>query len=495
MSVLSLEAGPEGWLARLARLRREWLSLEKSARAIAFAQSATGLLFIHVVALAALAASQQVSWPALVLISMTLAAAARWPQRRLQILLISSLVFLFLRPFRTQEFTQLVSELASRTGLEMAHAPLLLQMAGVLTFLLLARGALALQRRGGALFAARPVLFHLTTILTALAIGAFLAPGSLFHAAWWTVLAVWCSCVWFLAYAAMDQKARMAEPDTVRALYMRPVWGGDVAPIGKGLSFLARFEARDPEALAAARLKGLKLAVWAMILSWAYLATAAVLHGALGVPRLGVMIVNPAAVAHLPLGTRWAGLLTNYALDLLIIAAWGHAIVAVVRMMGYAIPRNTVNPMAARSLADFWNRYYYYFKELLVDVFFYPAFVRFFKQSPRLRIAFATFCAAGFGNFLYHLIFAAHVFGRGSPLEQLDRFATLAFYVCFLSAGLIASQLWGRKSRPEDGFWRGQVLPRLHVALFFCFLKIFDSVWLEGDLSDRFAFLFSLFGA
>jgi hypothetical protein len=287
----------------------------------------------------------------------------------------------------------------------------------------------------------------------------------------------------------------MAQPDVVRALYMRPLWGGDVAPIGKGLSFLSRFEARDAEALASTRLKALKLAVWTAILSWIYQAVAAGLHGGLGVPRLGPMILSADYAASLPLMLRWAGLFANYGLDLLLIAAWGHAVVAVVRMMGYAIPRNTVNPMASRSIAEFWNRYYYYFKELLVDFFFYPAFVRFFKTSPRLRIAFATFCAAGIGNFLYHLIFASHVFAKGSPLDELDRFVTLAFYVCMLSAGLIASQLWGRKSSASDGVWRHDVWPRVKVILFFCFLKIFDSAWLEGDLSDRFTFLFGLFGA
>lgn len=495
MSDLSLEAKPEGWLTRLAQLRRDWLAMDANPRARAFAASERGLIVVHVAFLAALAASLQVSVPALALIGATLACAALWPHRRLAILLASSLLFLFLRPFRTQEFTQLLAEMAAKPGLDLTLSPLALQFGGVAAFLLAARAAMAGQRHGGALWARRPVAVHMTAFLALLALGSVLPPGHLAHTALWSFLGVWAACFWFLAYAAVDQKAKMAAPDAARALYMRPVWGGDVAPIGKGLSFLGRFEARDADALAATRLKALKLAVWTAILSWAYQAIAALLHGGLGVPKLGPMILDPQAAASLPLALRWAGLFANYALDLMIIAAWGHAVVAVVRMMGYAIPRNTVNPMASRSLAEFWNRYYYYFKEVLVDFFFYPAFVRFFKRSPRLRIAFATFCAAGLGNFLYHLIFASHVFGRGAPLEQLDRFATLAFYVCFLSAGLIASQLWGRKTSAADGFWRHQIRPRLHVALFFCFLKIFDSVWLEGDLSDRFVFLFSLFGA
>jgi hypothetical protein len=469
--------------------------MDANPDALAFVGTVRGLVLIHALFLAALAASLQVSGPALVLIGLTLLAAARWPGRRLAILLVASLVFLFLRPFRTAEFNQMIATLAAAPGLDAPVPALALQIAGVLLFLGFAQAMMAAQRRSGGLWAKRPVLVHLCGVLGLLAIASVMAPGDLGHTLLWAFLAVWASCFWFLAYAAVDQKAKAAAPDAVRALYMRPVWGGDVAPIGKGLSFLARFEAKDADALAVTRLKALKLAVWTAILSWTMMASNALLHQTLGVPKLGFMILNPAETAAIPLGMRWFGLIVNYGLDLLIIAAWGHAIVAVVRMMGYNIPRNTANPLAARSIAEFWNRYYYYFKELLVDFFFYPAFLRWFKTSPRLRIAFATFCAAGFGNFLYHLIFVSHVFADGTPGDELDRFVTLAFYVTLLSAGLIASQLWGRKTTPDDGFWRHEVWPRAQVALFFCFLKIFDSLWLEGDLADRFVFLFSLFGA
>lgn len=101
-----------------------------------------------------------------------------------------------------------------------------------------------------------------------------------------------------------------------------------------------------------------------------------------GIPTLSFMILEPQATATIPGWQRWAGLTTNYALDLMIIAAWGHALIAIIRMMGYGIPRNTVNPMASRSLAEFWNRYYYYFKELLVDFFFTrPSFAT--SRSPQ----------------------------------------------------------------------------------------------------------------
>jgi hypothetical protein len=489
-----LEQESLGPVERLKQLRRSWLTIDSNPHARRYAGTIRGLLLIHGLFLAALAVSLQISLSALALIGLTLLAAARWPGRRLAILITSSLVFLLLRPFRTADMNAMVVELAASLGHGVSVPPLALQMAGVVLFLGFTQVMIAGQRRSSGLWSRRPLLVQLVGFLVLLAGAAFVPPGDYAHAVLWAFLAVWASCFWFLAYAAVDLKAKAAAPDSVRALYMRPVWGGDVAPIGKGLSFLKRFEAKDDEALAVTRLKALKLAVWTAILSWTSLAVTTLFHEMLGVPKLGFMILNPEDAAAMPIGLRWLGLFVNYGVDLLIIAAWGHAIVAVARMMGYNIPRNTVNPLASRSIAEFWNRYYYYFKEVLVDFFFYPAFMRWFKTSPRLRIAFATFCAAGFGNFLYHLIFVSHVFADGTPFDELDRFETLAFYVCLLSAGLIISQIWGRKTSPDDGFWRHQVWPRINVALFFCFLKIFDSVWLEGQLSDRFHFLFGLFG-
>lgn len=493
MSIV-FEQEPLRPFSRLMQWRRAWLTIDVNPAARSFAGTIRGLVLIHALFLAALAVSLQISLSALALIGLTLLAAARWPERRLTILITSSLVFLLLRPFRTADMNTLVVDLAAAVGNGVSVPPLALQVAGVVLFLGFAQLMIAGQRKSRGIWSRRPVLVQLVGFLAVLAVAAFVPPGDYGHAMLWAFLAVWASCFWFLAYAAVDLKAKAAAPDSVRALYMRPVWGGDVAPFGKGLSFLKRFEAKDDEALAVTRLKALKLAVWTAILSWTALAATTLFHEMLGVPKLGFMILNPEETAAMPLGLQWAGLIVNYGVDLLIIAAWGHAIVAVARMMGYNIPRNTVNPLASRSIAEFWNRYYYYFKEVLVDFFFYPAFMRWFKASPRLRIAFATFCAAGFGNFLYHLIFVSHVFADGTPFDELDRFVTLAFYVGLLSAGLIISQIWGRKTSPADGFWRHEVLPRINVALFFCFLKIFDSVWLEGQLSDRFHFLFGLFG-
>lgn len=486
-------AAPPSAFGRLLALRRAWLTMDANPAAVGFAGTLPGLLLIHAGLLAALSATGQFSPSGLAVVAVALAGCVALPRHRLPVLVAASLFYVFARPFRTPEFTGLVHGIAASPAFSI-H-PMLFQAGAVGLFLAAAWAMLEAQRRfAGSTPAKRPVLAMLTGFLALLAVGTGAAPGGLAHGAIWTLIALWASCFWFLAYALADQKAKDATPNALRAAYMRPFWGGDAVPFGKGHAYLAKFDAKDAQELAATRLKALKLGVWAAILAALYAGLDHLVHGAAAIPRLNDAILMQIAGTDAPLGMRWASLVTNYFLDLVLIAVWGHALVAVIRMAGWRIPRNTVNPLASRSLAEFWNRYYFYFKELVVDFFFYPAFLRWFKKSPRLRIAFATLCAAGLGNFLYHFMRETHVFAAGFEFDILSRFATYAFYTLALSAGLIVSQLRGRKPQPADGFWRYEVLPRLNVMAFFCLLKVFDDIFGVGTLLDRFAFLFGLFG-
>jgi hypothetical protein len=483
----------QGAWQRLLEWRRAWLSMDKNPRALAFAASPAGIVAVHAAFLAGLAASMQFSTEAIVLVAATLAGCAAFPQRRLLILTASSLFFFVVRPFRTQAFTDMTHTLAG--SVPGGVHPMILQTGMGLGFLALVWLWLEYQRKNPTGFAGRrPLLVHLWAFGLLVAAGCLLSPGTWSHATFWVLMAIWGSSFWMLAYMMTDLKGGNSTPNVARAGFMRPVWGGSATPIGKGHSYLGKFEAKNEEDLAVTRLKAVKLIVWAAILNALYVALDGLIHGQAGVPTLHQSVMAQIGGHDLALGMRWAGLITTYFLDLIIIAFWGHVLVSIVRMIGYRIPRNTVNPLASRSLAEFWNRYFFYYKELLVDFFFYPAFLRWFKKTPKLRIAFATLCAAGFGNFLYHAMSEIHVFALMDVADALPRFTTFAFYVLVLSTGLIVSQIRGRRPKPEDGFWRYQVLPRLNVMLFFCFLKIFDDIFGHGSLTDRFTFLAGLFG-
>jgi len=478
------------WLLSPPALRRAWLTMDQNPAAQAFAVSGIGRFVVWGAFCAALALTGQLSNAALGLTALTLLGIIAVPALRLPILTGASAFFFLLRPFRIDGWTNLTAQSATSLGVP----TLALQSAAAAVVILFALAFLIWQRRFPQAFAARRPVIGLIGIWFALLAAAFVSPaGGALSSALWAFTGVLVSSLWILAYAAVDNKGKDPTPVWGRAALMRPFWGGSAAPIGKSFGYLNKFDAKDGTALGITRLKALKLAVWALILYGLLTVVEYALTSLFGVPKLQSAIMAFAAGEPLPVATSWASLVSNYFVDLLIISVWGHLIVATVRMCGYRIPRNTVNPLASRTLAEFWNRYFFYFKELLVDLFFYPAFLRFFKKQPKLRVAFATLCAAGLGNFLYHFMRETYIFADRPFWEAMMVFQSAAFYSLVLAAGLIVSQLRKKKPQPEDGVWAYHIRPRLGVIAFFCFLKVFDDISGEGTLAERAGFFTHLF--
>lgn len=492
MSVADTQMTEEGLRSPL-KWRQAWLTIDQNPVAQSFAASWLGKLIVQGIVVLALAASFQFTTASLALIGLTLFAIALLPTHRLPIMVGASLFYLFLRPFRIDGWSELVK--AKAAMLPTGIPQITLQFSGVAVVVLFGAAFLYWQRENREnRIAKRPVL-ALMSVWCALLLTAYTLPqDSGLSAFLWAVVGVFISSFWYLAYAAADQKTKDATPTLVRAGFLRAFWGGSATPIGKSFGYLNKFDSADDTELAITRLKGMKLAVWALILTGTVKLLDLLVADTLAVPTLQHAIVAQAAGQGFSFGMNWASLISNYFADLLIIAIWGHFIVAVVRMVGYRIPRNTRNPLASRTLAEFWNRYFFYFKELLVDFFFYPAFVRYFKKNTKMRVAFATFCAAGLGNFLYHFTRETYVFADLGFIEALPIFYSAMFYSVALATGLIISQWRGAAPKPEHGFFRYEILPRLNVCAFFCFLKIFDDIFGEGTLADRGNFALSLFG-
>lgn len=474
------------------RWRRAWLTMDQNQHVINFAKSGFGVVVLHLAFFATLAGSMQFSIASLVMIVATMIAIAVVPKMRLQIMTISSVAYVVLRPFRINEWRDIL-EAKSQT-LAVSVSPLVFQVAGVASFLLLAFLFLKAMKWQQTKFIAKRPIASLIIIWASILIAAYFWPDqTMLDAYFWAFAAVMISSIWLLAYAAVDEKSKDTTPTIARVGLMRPFWGGGSTPIGKSYGYLNKFDAKDDAELAVSRLKAIKLVVWALILKGVMLVSESVVRDMYGVPILQDAIIAHANGNSFATNIIWASVIYNYFIDLIYIAVWGHFIVAIIRMLGYRIPRNTRNPMAARTLADFWNRYYFYFKELLVDFFFYPAFVRYFKKTPKLRIAFATFCAAGLGNFFYHFSRDSFQFVDHSIVETLLMFQSAAFYSLLLAIGLIMSQLNPYKVKPSDGFIRYEILTRLNVFVFFCFVRIFDDTSGEGTIVERTTFMVDLF--
>ena len=493
MSTVEFANGGERTPLSPIKLRKAWLGIDENDRAVEFASSQVGAFAVCLAVIAALGLSFQLSFSALGLVSVSLLAMVALPSHRLLILSGASLFYFALRPFRIDGWSQLLR--AKAEAISFLPHPLVLQFGAVGIVLALSLLFLLWQKKySHATAAKRPVLTLCLLWGAMLLVALLTTTGSLINSIMWSVVGVSISSLWILAYSAVDAKGKDQTSTVSRAVFLRPFWGGGAAPIGKSYGYLNRFAAKSDDELAVTRLKALKLAVWALLLTAVLKIVTYVAYDVIGLTELQTAILAHANGSALPSSVNWGSLIANYLIDLLIISVWGHFIVSIVRMCGYRIPRNTVNPLASRTLAEFWNRYFFYFKELLVDFFFYPAFTKFFKKNLKLRIAFATLCAAGLGNFMYHFMRETYVFAEGDLLEKFTIFQSAAFYSLALAAGLIVSQWRGKKVAPEDGFFNYHVWPRVNVIAFFCFLKIFDDISGQGSLSERASFAVSLFG-
>ncbi len=300
--------------------------------------------------------------------------------------------------------------------------------------------------------------------------------------------------LWRVGYMMFTaQRGRMADMGLRdHFFYIFPVWGGSDTPYGKGFDYLTAYEARDETALAKSQLAGVKCFLLAGMaaLTKAFLAGCVfgegnVLlrsFGALSppVPRLGAMFSNPGAY---PVWLCWIALYAELLWAVLALAASGHVIIGWVRLFGFHVFRNTYKPLLAESVVEFWNRYYYYFKELLVNFFFYPTFARHFKGSPRLRIFAAVFAAAFFGNMYYHWL------RLDVPLVTADFAAMWAalqsrlFYCLLLTLGIyISMQREQRRAKTRRRFPH-RVLATGGVWTFFSIIHI----WAEKDSASFFA--------
>ncbi len=256
--------------------------------------------------------------------------------------------------------------------------------------------------------------------------------------------------VWRCGYMLLSaQRGRMTGTRfRDHLIYLFPLWGGTDVPYGKGLDYLSRWEARTPEDLARSQLAGVRLivlgATWAAA-GTAMDATVFAVPDAAGSSRLafGVPHLEPLVNGGVQatLLSSWASIYCELVRDVLTLAARGHVIVGILRLFGFNVFRNTYKPLLAESVSAFWNRYFYYFKELLSEFFFMPVFARWFRGWNRLRLFVAVMAAAGFGNLYYHVFKQDELLLAGDFEGLWLKFRSRAIYCALLASGITVSML------------------------------------------------------
>lgn len=482
---------PVGWTSRL-----RFPPLEKSDALLRMVQTPAGkcvlfLLFAGLMRLHARGMWIEANWTWLVL---TIAAAAvslagRW--RHLALLICAALL-LYRSPnwfdFSAVFASARIEGLASSLNRNHLRAAVLGLGAGC------AVGALWLARKyRDHPVGRRPILLQhmIYCALLLLAVSNYL--NGMAQVMLWGLVAVFSAYFSFFAYALIDQRHRTPAPWTLQFGSFNPFCWPTPVPMGKGAANWRSVEAGSAQELAFTQLKGLKLLLWALLLKgllWGY---RTLLYGKLGILPLESAFAHFLRTGIVPPNSLFS-VLFNFPEQLLSAAIWGHVFVATARLAGFRLLRNTWRPLSARTIAEFWNRYIYYFKEVLATIYFYPIYLRCFKHHPRIRLAFATFMAAGAGNFFLHFIVERRTIVEHGLFEALSRMQTYAFYCCVLAAGIVASQLRAARKTPHSSWLRRQLMPSLGVAAFFCFLSFFDGPQKHAGLGQHFEFLLQTFG-
>jgi hypothetical protein len=341
-------------------------------------------------------------------------------------------------------------------------------------------------------FGQRPILFLLTGFTVLILMAGAAKPHSLSYSIAWDLVGFMAGYIWFIGYALLDRSSKPKRDLILELASFRPLWGSTNTPFPKGAAYLRRIEAQNPEQLAIVQLKGLKLLAWAILLALLQSAWINFFHGYLRIPTaveaLNMSVRGTPVAWHL----RWESLILAFIELVLSISIMGHRFIASCRVAGFNALRNTYRPLFSITIAEFFNRFYYYFKELLVDLFFYPAFLRYWKKHRRLRLAFATFAAAFVGNGFYHFTRDWQIIRDIGPWRAMLNYQTTFFYNAALTTGLCVSQLRNRRPRPA-GLFRGKIIPVFGVCSFYCFLSVFQISERMYPLVEHLRFLASLF--
>lgn len=340
-------------------------------------------------------------------------------------------------------------------------------------------------------FAKRPAAILLSAFAFLIFVGSAIKGGTFSHHVIWEFIGVASIYIWFIAYSVTD---RSSESFTIAPQLMtfRPLWGSTQVPFPKGASYLSQIEARNEEQFAIVQLKGLKLLAWAILLSILLTLWNQFFHVYLGIPTAADALKMSVERTPLPWSSRWASLILAFFESVMDISIIGHKIIACCRMAGFNALRNTYRPLSSRTVAEFFNRYYFYFKELLVTFFFYPAFLRYWKGKPQVRLIFATFSAAFFGNAFYHFTRDWWIIRDLGLKQALITFQVFFFYAFVLASGITVSQLRKRNPKPAS-FWRGRLLPACSVCLFYSLLNVFARTDRSYPLIEHLRYVAGLF--
>lgn len=443
--------------------------IDRDPRIVAFAQTIPGKLAILACA-AALFAVRGVLHPGVFII---LAGISLLPEYRWLLMAVSGLCW--------------IPSLVEWGAGNQLGALVRLACVGIVVTLAILLSA-AIRRWPKGIVARNPRLTLLAIFAAALTTAIRMPAGQMRTIAW-SCVATLSACFWFFSYLLSEPSPGPFWRGATTLFSLWPVGYASSTPFLKRPSQLRRMEARNAEEFAVIQLKGLKLLGWSFLLSIVF-ASFDLAREKAGIPQVPDAISASTAGHPYAWYVCWASLLAGFVDSVMRMAIWGNTVVAGCRLAGFRLLRNTYRPLESRTIVDLWNRYYYYFKELIADFFFFPVYMRCFKKHPRVRMLFATWVAVGLGIPLFHFIRDVHYVAELGFVRAVTGFHVYMCYATMLAIGIGISQIrkTAARERARDTS-RFQWVSLAGVILFFCLLQVFDETRRTVPIREHLLFL------
>lgn len=293
--------------------------------------------------------------------------------------------------------------------------------------------------------------------------------------------------VWRIGYLLQaGQRGQNKETKlTDHLFYQWPIHTLSQIPFGKGIEYLSSCEATDAESDARSRLAGIKLlwlaTFWECVM-WLY--EAAFFGNGnqyISLPfNFGLPILEQAIVAGVTSTSgAWQVVAVSFFHKVLFFAVMMHSIVGVIRLAGYNVYRGLYKPLLSESIVEFWGRFNYYFKTLMVEFFFYPVLLALKRVSPQVRMFLAVFAAAFIGNMYQHLFWSYKDLSTGDLLAIWHYWSPRMVYCALLALGvwisMVRQQNIRRNKAERTLFVRARAI--LGVWLFYATIQVWNQAF------------------
>ena len=472
---------------------RRFLAIDARESFIALAQTARGQLLITLTGILAVAPHFGV-WAAVLAVVAAMTAAAL-PNLRGPILFAATWVTAFIGTALGENDTldNILTVMQQERAVDLSPA---LLATGFLLLLIMAAGGILywVRRVPQSVLARRPLVTLLTLEALLCGLAALDFMQGLPRVMLWTAIFVLTPYLWFLPYAIVDVRSHGGSTPLMQLAVLRPFWSPTYLPFGKGAAFLRKHLAQTPGELAITQLKAVKLLFWANVLFAMKDGLSWIFETQMQIPQVTQALDAFLGGQPYPLLAGWAALILSTAKFSLKVAGWAHLFIGVARLAGYRLPRGSWRPLESRTLMDYFNRFHYYFKELLVDFFFIPTFFKVFRSHPRLRMFFATFMAAGVGNAIWHFTRDIQLVATLGAAGALASYTSYAFYCIVLATGVGLSQVRASMGIRPSPTPIGRLYSFFFVWSFVVCMHVFSDESRNHTLGERLSFLASLFG-